>query len=75
MSVAANAPKTAHIARADNNGGDEADVAEAAARAFGKCLKQCVALDPRRAGAVVAPRGRRLRVTRRWPGTAYAFRP
>ena len=37
--------------------GDEADVAEAAARAFGKCLKQCVAVDPRRAGAVASSKG------------------
>lgn len=57
MSVAANAQMTAHIVRADPGGGDEADVAEAAARAFGKCLKQCVALDPRRAGAVASSKG------------------
>jgi len=57
MSVAANAQMTAHIVRADPGAGDEADVAEAAARAFGKCLKQCVALDPRRAGAVASSKG------------------
>ena len=56
MSVAANAQMTAHIVRADD-GGDEADAAEAAARAFGKCLKQCVAVDPRRAGAVASSKG------------------
>ena len=57
MSVATNAQMTAHIVRADDGGGDEADVAEAAARAFGKCLKQCVAVDPRRAGAVASSKG------------------
>ena len=57
MSVAANAQMTAHIVRADDGGGDEADAAEAAARAFGKCLKQCVAVDPRRAGAVASSKG------------------
>jgi beta-phosphoglucomutase-like phosphatase (HAD superfamily) len=35
----------------------EADLALAAARALGKCLKQCVAIDNRRAGAVASSKG------------------
>ena len=56
MSVATNGQMTAHIVCL-NRGADERDVAEAAARAFGKCLKQCATIDPRRAGAVASSKG------------------
>ena len=67
MSVATNAQMTAHIAMTKTKGGaeaggagttlDEEALARCAAEAFGKCLAQCVAVDPRRAGAVASSKG------------------
>ena len=62
MSITSNAQMTAHIVHHKNDGDDgvtysEADLALAAARALGKCLKQCVAIDNRRAGAVASSKG------------------
>ena len=56
MSIAANGQMTVHVV-AHGNGANDADLATAAARAFGRCLRQCIAVDPRRAGAVASSKG------------------
>lgn len=57
MSITTNGQMTAHIV--DHSGSDknESDLALASVKAFGKCLKQCAAIDPRRAGAVASSKG------------------
>ena len=55
MSVTANGQMTTHVV-SHAAGGADGDLA-AAARAFGRCLKQCVAVDPRRAGQVASSKG------------------
>ena len=56
MSVTANGQMTTHVV-SHAAGGADGDLAAAAARAFGRCLKQCVAVDPRRAGQVASSKG------------------
>lgn len=56
MSIATNGQMTVHIVE-HSKGANDADLAAAAARAFGRCLRQCIAVDPRRAGAVASSKG------------------
>jgi imidazoleglycerol-phosphate dehydratase len=56
MSLTFNGQMTVHLVE-HSRGSDEAEVAMAAAKAFGKCLRQCAAIDPRRAGAVASSKG------------------
>ena len=56
MSLTFNGQMTVHLVE-HSRGSDEAQVAMAAAKAFGKCLRQCAAIDPRRAGAVASSKG------------------
>jgi imidazoleglycerol-phosphate dehydratase len=56
MSVTANGQMTVHLVQ-HAAGKSDGDLAVAAARAFGRCLRQCVAVDPRRAGAVASSKG------------------
>ena len=56
MSIAANGQMTVHVVE-HSKGRSDADLAEASARAFGRCLRQCIAVDPRRAGQVASSKG------------------
>jgi imidazoleglycerol-phosphate dehydratase len=56
MSLTFNGQMTVHLVE-HARGADEAEVATAAAKAFGKCLRQCAAIDPRRAGSVASSKG------------------
>eukprot|EP00227_Mantoniella_beaufortii_P015400 CAMPEP_0197576210 /NCGR_PEP_ID=MMETSP1326-20131121/1316_1 /TAXON_ID=1155430 /ORGANISM="Genus nov. species nov., Strain RCC2288" /LENGTH=92 /DNA_ID=CAMNT_0043139085 /DNA_START=1 /DNA_END=279 /DNA_ORIENTATION=- len=56
MSITANGQMTVHIVE-HSKGASDADLAAAAARAFGRCLRQCIAIDPRRAGTVASSKG------------------
>ena len=56
MSLTFNGQMTVHLVE-HSRGSDETEVATAAAKAFGKCLKQCAAIDPRRAGSVASSKG------------------
>ena len=56
MSVTFNGQMTVHVVTKEKGSTDK-DLAEAAMRAFGTCLKQCKSIDPRRAGAVASSKG------------------
>ena len=56
MSLTFNGQMTVHLVE-HARGSDETEVAVAAAKAFGKCLRQCAAIDPRRAGSVASSKG------------------
>ena len=56
MSITANGQMTVHIVE-HSKGSSDSDLATAAAKAFGRCLRQCIAVDPRRAGAVASSKG------------------
>ena len=56
MSIAANGQMTVHVVE-HRKGKSDADLAAASARAFGRCLRQCIAVDPRRAGQVASSKG------------------
>lgn len=56
MSLVFNGQMTVHLVE-HARGSDEHEVVTAAAKAFGKCLKQCAAIDPRRAGSVASSKG------------------
>ena len=56
MSLVFNGQMTVHLVE-HARGDDEHEVVTAAAKAFGKCLKQCAAIDPRRAGSVASSKG------------------
>lgn len=56
MSLAFNGQMTVHLIE-HSRGANEDEVATAAAKAFGKCLRQCAAIDPRRAGSVASSKG------------------
>jgi len=56
MSIAANGQMTVHVVE-HRKGKSDADLASASARAFGRCLRQCIAVDPRRAGQVASSKG------------------
>jgi len=56
MSIAFNAGITLHL-RALEDGGSDEDTLTAAVLAFGACLRECVAVDPRRAGRVASSKG------------------
>jgi imidazoleglycerol-phosphate dehydratase len=56
MSIAANGQMTVHVVE-HRKGKSDADLATASARAFGRCLRQCIAVDPRRAGQVASSKG------------------
>jgi len=55
LSMVFNAGMTVHIVKHAGEDGEE--LAMASARAFGRCLKQCAAVDPRRAGQVASSKG------------------
>lgn len=56
MSITFNGQMTVHLVTKEKGSTDK-DLAEAAMRAFGTCLKQCKSIDPRRAGAVASSKG------------------
>lgn len=56
MSLAHNAAITVHVSQLSRGEGGM-DLALAAVRALGACLRQCSARDPRRAGAVASSKG------------------
>ena len=56
MSLTFNGQMTVHLVQ-HTRGSDESEIATAAAKAFGKCLRQCAAIDPRRAGSVASSKG------------------
>ena len=47
---------TVHVVE-HRKGKSYAYLATASARAFGRCLRQCIAVDPRRAGQVASIKG------------------
>jgi len=56
MSIAFNAGLTLHL-RTLKGGGSDEDTLTAAVLAFGACLRECVSVDPRRAGRVASSKG------------------
>lgn len=58
-SLATNAHSTVHVVQRAGGEGDDAcaDLAIATARAFGLALRQCAAIDPRRAGLTASSKG------------------